>query len=228
MEKWKEVIGKDGQFISDLGRYKIVKSDSEIIKIGCLVKTGYRKIGVLYVHRIVAEYFCEKKQGCDIVNHLNGVKDDNRAVNLEWTTYEGNNIHAFESGLRKTFSEGHWKSTTIENVYKIYALKKEGKKVKDIVSLIPLTRKAIHDIFHGKNWRHEYFKVFGEKYKAPGIASGENCTRAIPEKMVIKIYDLKKQGLSIAEISRELSLNYGTTKCIFNGKNWRHLYKQHF
>lgn len=227
MENWKQIKGLKNSFISDLGRYKLIKKNSEIITFGGNAN-GYLRVEVEYVHRLVAEYFCEKKEGCNIVNHLNGIKTDNRAINLEWTTYEGNNRHAFESGIRTTFGEGHWKSTSIENVHRIYTLKKEGKKVKDIMSLMPLTRKAIHDIFHGKNWRYEYEKEFGSKFKSPGIASGANCHNAIQESKVIEIYSMKKEGQTIAGISRKLALNYGTVKGIFNGKNWKHLYKQYF
>jgi len=227
MEQWKKIQGVKNSYISDLGRYRLIDDSSELITTGRL-SGEYLRVSEDYIHRLVAQYFVEKPEGCNIVNHLNGIKTDNRAVNLEWTTYAGNNQHAFQTGLRTTFGEGHWKSTSIENVRAIYALKREGKKVKDIMVLIPITRRAIHDIFHGKNWRHEYEKEFGKKFEAPKTASGSGCHNSIPESKVIEIYSLKKSGSTIAEISRALELNYGTVKCIFNGKNWKHLYRQHF
>lgn len=228
MENWKK-INKSGKFyVSDLGRIKIIDTDSETITIGIRTDDGYRRIGRLYVHRLVAEHFCEKKDGCTIVNHLNGIKQDNRAVNLEWTTYEGNNRHAFETGLRTSFGANHWKSTDIEFVYKIYELKKQGKKVRDMVSLFPLTRKTIDDIYRGKNWRFEYQKVFGEKYKKEGVASGSRSFNSIPEEKVLEIYRMKKEGKRIFEIANALALKFHTVKEIFHGKNWKYLYQQHF
>ena len=35
------------------------------------------------------------------MNHINGIKDDNRIENLEWNTYQENNIHALKNELRK-------------------------------------------------------------------------------------------------------------------------------
>lgn len=45
------------------------------------------------VHRLVAETYLRKPDGCDIVNHKNGQRDDNRVQNLEWCTQEENAKH---------------------------------------------------------------------------------------------------------------------------------------
>lgn len=56
------------------------------------------------IHDIVVETFLSKSH-CDdnkklMVNHIDGIKDNNCLDNLEWVSYSGNMIHALETGLR--------------------------------------------------------------------------------------------------------------------------------
>lgn len=53
------------------------------------------------VHRVVAAAFCDKPDGCDEVNHLDGVKQNNEHKNLEWTARQANVTHSVETGLTK-------------------------------------------------------------------------------------------------------------------------------
>lgn len=51
------------------------------------------EVKTLLEHRIVAEHFRPNPFNKPCVNHINEIKDDNRACNLEWVTYEENNKH---------------------------------------------------------------------------------------------------------------------------------------
>ena len=59
------------------------------------------RIQTSYVHRLVAEAFCEKPPGATEVNHKNGCKTDNSVENLEWVTSAQNKRHAVNLGLIK-------------------------------------------------------------------------------------------------------------------------------
>ena len=62
-----------------------------------LIKNGNRKLNLL--HRVIADAFLLNPLNKPCVNHINGIKTDNRAENLEWVTYSENMVHAFKKGL---------------------------------------------------------------------------------------------------------------------------------
>ena len=57
---------------------------------------------LMFVHRLVAETFLEKEEGCYEVNHVDGNKLNNDVSNLEWCDRRRNMLHAHDLGLAKT------------------------------------------------------------------------------------------------------------------------------
>ena len=55
-----------------------------------------KKIGV---HQIMAETFLPKTIGKDVVNHIDGNKQNNNISNLEWCTQQENIVHAWANNL---------------------------------------------------------------------------------------------------------------------------------
>ena len=113
-EIWKSIEGYEEKYeVSNLGRVKSLKNnkgiDRELILKPRISKNGYLYLNLWNnsvckakkIHRLVAEAFCFKSDNAQCVNHINGVKTDNKAENLEWCTYSYNTKHAVEKGLIK-------------------------------------------------------------------------------------------------------------------------------
>jgi len=76
------------------------------------------------IHRLLASIFIENPLKKEQVNHINGIKTDNRISNLEWVTSKENSIHAFDTGLRGKGEYHPMAKLTQSQVNKIRSLRK--------------------------------------------------------------------------------------------------------
>jgi hypothetical protein len=107
-EIWKPAIGyseSDGVLCSNMGRIKVTNKNGKnicrILKLD-INKSGYQTAQIernghrrtFTVHRMVAKLFIPNPNNLPEVNHILGIKHDNRATELEWVDRNGNMQHA--------------------------------------------------------------------------------------------------------------------------------------
>jgi hypothetical protein len=173
MEIWKDVIGYEGKYqVSNLGN---VKSLARIVYISNIPRNrklmylkpkisgvGYHQVCLQkesirfyrLVHRLVAESFLGLNESKKYVNHINGIKTDNRVENLEWLTQSENQLHAYKIGLQnKQYGEQRYCSKL--NNEKVILIKKRLQSGESYISIAPdfdVSPATVFDIYKNKTW----------------------------------------------------------------------------
>jgi|688.fasta_scaffold68351_1 hypothetical protein len=105
-EQWKDVPDYEGLYqVSNLGNVKslyknfILKSSVDRYGYVRFSATKNKKQKTIIVHRLVAQLFVPNPSNLPQVNHKDGDKTNNTAVNLEWVTDSENKLHAYSVGL---------------------------------------------------------------------------------------------------------------------------------
>jgi hypothetical protein len=95
-------VTPDGDVISNMRKLPIIlypnKDRLGYLGITMTNQSGKRKR--YGIHRLVAQAYIPNPENKPQINHINGIKTDNRVSNLEWCTQRENNIHALRTGLR--------------------------------------------------------------------------------------------------------------------------------
>lgn len=110
------IVYDDGRIYSkNVGKFLTPKNNYD----------GYKRIQIwsnnkcrcIQWHRVIAETFCYKPVGATVVNHINGNKNDNRAINLEWCTQKDNIIHAWKTGLSTSKNHSKYINFTVVDTF---------------------------------------------------------------------------------------------------------------
>lgn len=124
----------------------------------CL-SNGRNKKRVVRVHKAVAETFLSKKREKDVVNHIDGNKQNNCVENLEWCSISENTLHAMRLGLidpEKNCGErnGNTKLSKekVEEIKRLYKPRDRNFGTRGLAKMYGVDHMTISRIVRGKTW----------------------------------------------------------------------------
>lgn len=178
-EQWMPAVGWVGYYeVSSCGRVRsVTRTVQRKFRDGTLVEStfterfmrpvydykGYATVVMtkngkgkqVKIHRLVALAFLNNPLNKPTVNHINGVKDDNRVENLEWSTHSENSLHAFATGLNS--HKGTRNPSAILDDAKVMEIRRKclaGQSTRTLANEYGVSLQTIRAIRAGRTWRH--------------------------------------------------------------------------
>lgn len=206
---------------------------------------GYEKLSLMKkefgsknynVHRLVMETFepVHDEEKC-FVNHINGIKTDNRYSNLEWCTPSYNSKDGIMRGLREKGENFTRCRINLEQAHQICQLIQDtdysATQISDMIGG-NCTPDIVAGIMKGRNWQgvaanykfrprnysqvlndemvHAFCKYFEDNPKVPGVSKGEYCEQACIDLGYQPMYRLVNALITV-----------------YSRRNWKHVVSQY-
>ena len=153
-EIWKDIKEYEGLYqVSNLGKIRSLprKTNNQYCN-GLIMKPhnsfGYLKLQLnkngkykwFFVHRLVAQAFLNNYSDELQVNHINGIKNDNKICNLEMVTASQNQLHSYRVLKNTPPMKNHFGKNHVAAV-KINQYELSGKFIKTWDSIIEASQK---------------------------------------------------------------------------------------
>lgn len=141
------VYGKMGNPITNRDRHGYITL--------CTGKVRKAKEGLpTYAHQFVWETVHGPIPPDMTINHINGIKDDNRLANLELVSQSDNMHHAYRTGLIDKVGEAHHHAKLDEEKVRFIRANAWNYEDADMAAMFGVGKEAVRDARNGKNWSH--------------------------------------------------------------------------
>ncbi len=148
-------ITAQGDIISRRTKKELIKNINKrgYVNISSRINGRKGKCICCKIHRLVAKTYIPNPLNKPDVNHINGIKTDNRVENLEWCTAKENMRHAVNTGLiiPKQGCDVHCAKLNEEQVKEIRSIKKVNWR--KIAKYYNVSHRAILDVRNRKTYR---------------------------------------------------------------------------
>lgn len=165
-ENMRRIPGYPDYFATSDGKIVSMRRAQTCVMNPDVTRLGYLRVGIsnengrkrFLVHRLVAMAWIERPDFGTEINHIDGVKSNNRPENLEWSTRSKNVKHAFKIGVLKPLRGERnplsklteQQAREIKNRLKNYS----PGMLAELSKEFGVCKEAIGLIKNGKNWAY--------------------------------------------------------------------------